>query len=77
MWKRDTAAFPPPPTHIGAPSADEARRQQRESTRRFVEAAQEGPEVRRVSSEMRDFRIRNGFEELIEDALSPRRKGPR
>lgn len=77
MWKHDPGRFPPPPTFHGVPSVEDARRSQKESSRRFLEAAVEGPEIRRVSSEMREYRIRNGFEELIEDALASRKNGRR
>lgn len=76
MWKHDVASFPPPPKCHGTPSVDEARQRQRESTKRFLEATFEGPEIRKVSSEMRAIRIRNGFEELIEDALMSRQRKP-
>lgn len=71
--RRSRAAFPPPPTIEGAPSIEEARREQKASSSRFIEAAHNGTEVRRVSSEMRRLRIRNGYEELIEIAMQPRR----
>lgn len=68
--------FPAPPVVTGVPSVEDARREQRASTERFVEAAHHGPEVRRVSSHMRKLRIENGYEELIESAME-RRRGPR
>lgn len=77
MRHRETRPeFPPPPVAIGVPSIEDARREQRASTNRFVEAAHQGPEVRRVSSHMRQLRIRNGYEELI-DAAMERRREPR
>lgn len=41
--------------------------------RRFLEVVEEGQEIRQVASEMKTRRIRNGYEELIEDALARRR----
>lgn len=68
--------FPPIPHVPHIPSVEEAKREQQASSSRFIEAAHQGPEVRRVSAEMRDLRIRNGFEDLIEDAME-RRRTPR
>jgi hypothetical protein len=66
-------AFPPVPKFDNVPGVEEARREQAASTNRFIEAAHRGPEVRRVSEEMKTRRIRNGYEELLEDALKLRR----
>ena len=64
---RDLPAMPKVPDYREAVAA--ARRS---TTQRFLQAAHTGQETRRISSEMRDLRIRNGFPELIEDALARR-----
>lgn len=76
MRRHDRGPFPPIPhvTHI--PSVEEAKREQKAASERFIEAAHNGPEVRRVSAEMKRLRIRNGFEDLIEAGME-RRKDPR
>jgi hypothetical protein len=61
------SAIPHAPDDI--PSALAA---QRDTSRRFLEAVQEGWEVRQVASDMKTRRIRNGYEDKIEDALARR-----
>lgn len=73
MWHRNRP-FPAAPAPPAQHTVEEARREQRATTERFIEAADRGAEVRRVSSEMRNLRIRNGYEELIEQALEPKRR---
>lgn len=46
-----------------------AREAQRDTSRRFLEAVHEGIEIRQVASEMKTRRVRNGYDEMIEDAL--------
>lgn len=74
---REQKPFPAMPMGATVPSAEDARTEQRASTRRFVDAAHQGPEIRQVSSEMRDLRIRNGFEQQILDAFLAKRGSTR
>lgn len=64
---------PPPPL---VPRDDEyLKSAQKVSTDALIEAVHQGPEVRRISSELRGRRIRNGFPDLISDAMERRPKG--
>lgn len=50
----------------------QARAAQADTRRRFLEVVEEGEQIRQVSSEMKIRRIRNGYEEMIEDAFARR-----
>lgn len=49
-----------------------AKAAQADTHRRFKEAALRGPEIRRVASEMKGLRERNGFGELIKESMGLR-----
>lgn len=71
MWSRPAVELPPlPPTP--SDDAGQARAAQRASTARFLEDIYQGPEVRRIVSSMKVSRVRNGYSEMIEDAMSRR-----
>lgn len=59
----------PPRPDDGLKEAQAARQ---DTHRRFLEVVAEGEQIRQVTSDMKNRRIRNGYDELIEDALSRR-----
>lgn len=46
-----------------------AQAAQQDTRRRFLEVVEEGVEIRQVASEAKVRRIRNGYEDMIEDAM--------
>lgn len=69
----------PKPVPLKCRAEDEiqqAKAAQQDVQRRFLEAVEEGEEIREVVSQMKTRRIRNGYEEMIEDAFL-RRPGRR
>jgi len=51
------------------PDVHQARQAQQAASAKFLEAVERGPEVRRLSSELHDLRVRNHFGELIDRSM--------
>lgn len=76
MWflpRPDPKLLVPPPMTASDCRVDDdicrAQAAQRDTRQRFIEAVHEGEEIRQVASEMKIRRVRNGYEDLIEDAM--------
>lgn len=78
VWFRLRPELPQPPTTAqGDGDIKQAWQAQADVRRRFLEVVEEGQKIRQVASEMKTRRIRNGYEELIEDALARRPESQR